>query len=224
MSLAQYIREEQEFLIYIHASADEWEVYEPDRHGTPESIHEGYVVAYLNGEVLEDCANTESLPPGIDYIKVFKKNQEVMPQCVDDARVKIQHEPSPYHPSDGHYCTRIRNMGSVPFKVRRFAAFRAIGRQYRISTVSNSWFTEDQFRNWFNQKTEWLAPGDEAVDQDNYGSGNGYWVFEIEFDTGEIVTVKDGPFRWWKRVLSPAGCSMLIVVFIFIVIFRKMFL
>jgi hypothetical protein len=193
MNLKQYIRNDQEFLIYIHTPSAEWEKYDHNRHGSPELIQHNYVVAYSNGEILDNRANTFDIPPNTYYIEILerKSKPELMPPCNKDSRVSIQNEPSAY-PRQGNYCTRIQNIGNLPFKIRRFAAFAKTSffGKYRLNTISNTWFTEKQFRNWFNQKTEWIMPNTEVADQDNYGSGNGFWVFEIEFPNGEIVIVK----------------------------------
>ncbi len=191
MSLKQYIRKDQEFLIYLRGSRD-WERYEPGRHGPPDSIRRGYVVAYPNGEILaETLEDADNPPPGTHYIEATGgRRGEAMSRCAGDARVEIRHESSAYHTSDQYYCTRIRNSGEIPFKVRRFAAFGRNFWRYRLGTISNSWFTAEQFRNWFNLGTEWLAPGGGAADRDNYGLGDGYWVFEVEFATGEVVAVQ----------------------------------
>ncbi len=142
-----------------------------------------------------------------------------MSRSVRDARVQIRHEPSEYHAFGRHYRTRIRNAGDTPFRVRRFAAFRRDGGQYRLSTITNSWFTEDQFRNWFHWKTEWIAPGSEVSDPDNYGFGMGCRVFEIKFQTGEVLLVRErlprtkitagGGENRWTRIFNHTGIRKL---------------
>jgi len=191
MNLQTYIREEQKFLIFIRSSQRQWEKYDPDIHGEPESLRRGYVVAYLNGEIIENRVNITGLPPGTHYIMETGGRSEVMPDCVQHPRIEILHEASKYH-HHGKYCTRIRNAGDTPFRIRRFSAFQKAGifGKYRLSTISNDWFTQNQFMNWFNQKTQWISPGEEVADQDNFGFGNGFWLFEVEFETGEMITVK----------------------------------
>lgn len=191
MNLKTYIRDEQEFLIFMQSPDGQWEKYNPAVHGPSESLRRGYVVAYLNGEIVENRVSLHDLPPGTHYIDEFKGKPELMPTCVDDPRIAIHHEPSAYH-RHRKYCTRIRNAGDTPFRVKQFAAFQktSIFAKYRLSTISNAWFTDDQFIHWFNQKTRWIAPESEVADHDNFGVGNGFWVFEIEFETGKTVMVK----------------------------------
>ncbi len=191
MNLKTYIRDEQEFLIFMRADGGEWERYDPAKHGSPESLRRGYVVAYLSGEIIENRVNMNHLPPGTHYIEESDGKPELMPPCDDDHSIAIQHEPSAYH-RNGKYCTRVRNAGNTPFRVKRFAAFQKAGLlgKYRLSTISNAWFTQAQFIHWLNQKTEWIAPESEVADHDNFGFGNGFWVFEIEYETGKTVTVK----------------------------------
>ncbi len=192
MKLSNYIRKEQKFQIFIRSKSGEWETYDPITHGPAESITRDYVVVYPNGEILENLANTKDLPLGTHYIPFVPHKVVKMPKCIiDDPRVKIVHEPSAYH-QQGRYCTKLTNTGDIPFKVNRFSAFRKRGffSGYRLSTVSNDWFSHEQFTCWFNAKSQWILPGSTVADQDNYGFGNGYWVFEIEFENKEVILVK----------------------------------
>lgn len=192
MKLSAYIREEQEFQIFIRSKSGEWETYDPSVHGPADSITWGYVIAYTNGEVVENRVNVNDLPQGTHYISMVPYKVVKMPKCVaDDPRVTIVHEPSAYHQHD-HYCTKLTNTGDIPFKVNRFSAFskKAFFGGYRLSTISNDWFSHEQFMYWYNAKSEWIQPGSTVADQDNYGFGNGYWVFEIEFENKKVILVK----------------------------------
>ena len=192
MKLSTYIRKEQEFQIFIRSKSGEWETYDPMTHGPAESITSGYVVAYANGEVVENSVNADDLPPNTHYISVVPYKLVKMPECAaDDPRVKIVHEPSAYH-QHGRYCTKLTNTCDIPFKVNRFSFFskKGIFRSYRLSTISNDWFSHEQFMCWYNAKSEWIPPGSTVADQDNYGFGNGYWVFEIEFENKKVILVK----------------------------------
>jgi len=192
MKLSTYIREEQEFQIFILNEGDHWETYDTSVHGSAEAIDDGYVVAYANGEIIENQSNARSLPPGVSYIVGVPYQVVRMPPCVgNDPRVRIVHEPSIYH-ERGRYCTKVTNTGEVPFRVNRFASFSRAGLfgGYRLSTITNDWFSHEQFMCWYNAKAEWLSPQSTVVDEDNFGFGNGYWVFEIEFEGEETILVK----------------------------------
>ena len=192
MKLSTYIREEQDFQIFIRSGSGKWEMYDPSVHGAAEEISGDYVVAYANGEIIENHVYTNDLPPGTTYISGVPYRVVKMPQCVvDDPRVRIVHEPSVYH-QHGRYCTKVTNTGEIAFRVNRFAAFSKAGffGGYRLSTISNDWFSHEQFMCWYNAKAEWLEPQSTVADQDNFGSGNGYWVFEIEFEGKETIVVK----------------------------------
>lgn len=192
MKLSTYMRKEQHFQIFIRSRSGKWETYDPSVHGPADSISRNYVVAYANGEVIENRVNTNDLPPGTNYISVVPYKVVKMPQCVvDEPRVQIVHESSVYH-QHGRYCTKMTNTGEIPFRVNRFAAFSKAGffRGYRLSTISNDWFSHEQFMCWYNAKAEWLQPRSTVADQDNFGFGNGYWVFEIEFEGKETIRVK----------------------------------
>lgn len=191
MALSAFIRKEQEFQIFIRGRNGEWETYTPSAHGPAESITKGYAVAYANGELLEYCDNGSDLPPWTNFIYTIPYKVVKMPECAADARVSIVHEPSAYR-QDGYYCTKLTNNSDAPFKVNRFAAFSKKGffGGYRLSTISHDWFSHEQFLYWYNTRSEWIRPGTTVADQDNYGFGNGYWVFEIEFKNQEIVFVK----------------------------------
>ena len=192
MKLDTYIRKEQNFKIFIFDN-NKWNLYDPSLHGSPESIKHGYIVAYNSGEIVEDCANSNDLPDEVYYIEDEPYKIIKMPECIEDnSIVSIIHEPSNYH-SGNYYCTKLTNTGSVPFRVNRFAAFEKPGlfRGYRLSTISNAWFSHEQFMNWYNVRSEWIEPGETVADQDNYGLGNGYWVFEIECSNNNRFFVKE---------------------------------
>lgn len=189
-TLKQYIRKEQEFQIYIYVGYQQWEAYDPARHGEAKNISFGYVVAYPNGEILENTVDSDIIPVGTYYPGETTPRSETMPECVASPSVEIKNIPSLYHNREERYCTRIRNTGAVPFKINRFAAFHMLDGRYVISTITGDWYTCEQFRNWFNQSQEWINPGEQVADQDNYGYGIGYWVFEISFQTGDSANIK----------------------------------
>lgn len=194
MALSKYIRNDQQFKIFIRIADSQWEEYIPANHGQAESIVRDYVVAYGNGEIVDNTTTDyNAQPPGTHYIDVIPYETVKMPRCLaSDHRVSITHETSKYH-NDNHYCTRLLNIGSVPFKVKRFAAFRkaSLFGSYMISTISHDWFSHEQFTYWYNCKSEWIQPQCEVADHDNYGSGGkGFWVFEIEFQNQETIFVK----------------------------------
>lgn len=190
MSLKDYIRDDQKFLIYLRTAHKGWEIYDPDKHGTPRSVRRNYVVAYLNGEILENRVKGPDIPPGTHYVEQRERSSVTMPECRDDHRIEIWHETGISRA--GKYCTRVRNTGNTPLRIRRFAAFvcEEPGGEYLLSTITNDWFTAEQFIYWFNQQSSWIQPGQEVCDPDNYGFGSGYWVFDVEFSSGESVFVK----------------------------------
>ncbi len=220
-TLKQYIRKEQNLLIYIYTSDSQWELYDPSLHGCAERIENGYIVAYPNGEIMADAVNTNATPPGTYYIEEMETTDEVMPLCIDSALVEIRHCSSINNHADERYCTIVRNIGDVPFKVKRFAAFSMRNGEYRLSTISNTWFSNTQFQNWFNQTDEWITPNMKVADQDNYGYGNGYWVFEIQFQSGDTVFIRSKlPQTTWYFVKSPKTAIIFagIIVFIMLIV------
>jgi hypothetical protein len=190
LPLSAYIRKEQKFQIFVRGKSGEWETYDPSVHGPAESITKGYAAAYSSGELLQNCDNGKDLPLGTRYVSLMPYKVIKMPECVVDPRVSIVHEPGVYR--RGHYCTKLTNTGDVPFKVNRFAAFIKKGffGSHYLSTISNDWFYHEHFLCWYNAGQEWIQPGSTVADQDNYGSGKGYWVYEIEFKNKEVIFVK----------------------------------
>jgi len=192
MSLSTYIREEQEFQIFIRSNSGEWETYSPSVHGPADSINRDYVIAYSNGEIVDNRVDVNDLPPNTHYVAEVPYEVIKMPDCVaDDPRVRISHEPSAYH-QHGYYCTKLTNTSEIPFRIARFSAFSKAGlfRGYRLSTISNGWFSHEQFMCWYNVQSEWIGPECTVADQDNFGFGNGYWVFEIELKDKTSILVK----------------------------------
>lgn len=232
MTLSRYIRADQEFLIYLRMPNGEWRRYDSVEYGPAADIKKDYVVAYLNGEVLEVIPPAAALPEGLHYIQTFPPQKIAMPECVeDDFQVSITHVVSSYY-RGGRYATRIYNPGPQRFRIRRFGGFHRWGLwgRWRLSTITNNWFSGEQFRCWYNQKNEWIMPGEYVIDYDNYGYG-GYWVYEVEFDNRTIfVKSKEpqpahvpGASSQWRFSTRNLAFLALIGLIILLGIFQKLF-
>ncbi|MBN2211336.1 MAG: hypothetical protein JW709_08065 [Sedimentisphaerales bacterium] len=195
MSLSRYIRDDQAFLIYLRSPDGTWRRYDSAEHGPAGDIKKDYVVAYLNGEVLEAVPWAEKLPEGLYYTKTGPRQNIAMPECGKDDLVAITHYVSPYHRS-GRYATCIYNKDWRPIRIRRFGFFRpsGTGKRYKLSTITNDWFSGEQFRYWYNQHNDWIMPHEKVTDHDNYGFG-GYWVYEVDYGDKSIFVKSKAPSK-----------------------------
>ena len=149
MSLEKFFRSEQKFNIYILNTTGEWEVYSESKHEHPSLIESNYLIAYKNGEVLDNTTRSITLPKGVHYISVKPYLKIKMPICDDiDQALIITHEASKGQ-NNHRYCTKIRNAGTAPIRIVRFAAFKKTGifGSFYLSTISNDWFTSEHFQN-----------------------------------------------------------------------------
>ncbi|MDA9261967.1 hypothetical protein N9P38_01250 [Flavobacteriales bacterium] len=92
-----------------------------------------------------------------------------------------------------HYKTCLQNKGNKSFKVNRFAVFNnsifnKIRKRPVHSSYLNGWFLSQDFKMWYQQKGEWIMPNEKVCDMTNWGNSC-FWIYEIEYKSGEIEFV-----------------------------------
>lgn len=102
---------------------------------------------------------------------------------LDASEVKVWFGP---RPGRGRYFgTWVENQSAEPVRILKFGAYRwCEGDRFELNTISNTWFTAEQFRNWYGlTQSEWIEPG-QAADPNNYGSGAlcAYWCESAQGD------------------------------------------
>jgi hypothetical protein len=199
MSLAKYIRNEQKFQIYILEESGSWEPYSEEEHGKPSGIFKNYIVAYDNNEILDNTAHVRQLPSHLRYIEEKPYVRVAMPKCIELPFIEIKHTKSLFHQDEIHYCTEIINHSDDPLTILEFAAFAKTSYfgKYNLHTISNTWFTQSHFAHWYNCPNGVINPNSSVVDQDNFGGGKGFWIFNIKHQRKQAYIKTSFPRNVW---------------------------
>jgi hypothetical protein len=101
--------------------------------------------------------------------------------------IEIEYGKSSHQEENGHrpYATRLKNISARKIKITRFGGYSLRGGTWQLSSVTGNFYTADDFRDWYEQKGEWLMPGDTACDAANWGEPPVLWAYFGVTDTGE---------------------------------------
>lgn len=108
--------------------------------------------------------------------------------------VEIVHSLSPFIKNDSSlYTTQITNKGTSAFKVNRFTSYskqfmNKLKSRPKHSNIIGGWFTDNDFRMWYGQNSEWVKPNGSVSDLRNYG-GSCFWLYEFQTDEGQVFWV-----------------------------------
>lgn len=170
-----------------------------------------FLVVYANGEILSAQHEFFPLPEGVRFVEPSgQPKQDVLDVSLLEGGKKfvtITFGPSASKPNEpGHYSTTIRNTSGHKVRVTRFASFTKTGAEFRLNTLSGDYFSADEFISWYGAPQDgWIAPNSTVADPNNYGGGNGYWVYYFEGENGKTfvagarVPQCDDPTRQIQR-------------------------
>ena len=75
------------------------------------------------------------------------------------------------------YATTLRNVSDQKIKILKFGGLRFDGTAWALASVTSSFYTLDDFKDWYHQKGEWLLPGESCCDPSNWGSPPVLWAY-----------------------------------------------
>ncbi|MEM1444501.1 MAG: hypothetical protein AAGF84_00450 [Planctomycetota bacterium] len=199
-TLRRHIEEDRPYRYFLGVPMQQptrWVEADTDNHellvdGDPIPLNEirSFLVVYANGEVLTARNEFYPLPGDVHFVDIVEspKLDVLNPDDLQHGNqfVAISFAPSLSQPNNpDHYSTAIQNIGDVPIRVARFVAFTRAGNQFQLSTISGDYFTSGQFVNWYGAPEDgWIPAGEYVEDPNNYGGGDGYWVYEFEIKSG----------------------------------------
>lgn len=88
---------------------------------------------------------------------------------------------------EGHYyyATSLRNISSQKIKILKFGGLRFNGSVWTLASVTGNYYSADDFKDWYQQKGEWLLPGETACDSANWGNPPVLWAYYGIAESGE---------------------------------------
>ncbi len=101
--------------------------------------------------------------------------------------IEITYGPSdkPADESHSYYSTSLKNISSRKIQITMFGGYRATPTSWQLASVTGDFYTDDDFKDWYGQKTQWLLPGEAVCDNANWGRPPVLWAYFGITDTGE---------------------------------------
>jgi hypothetical protein len=84
-----------------------------------------------------------------------------------------------------YYATSLHNISSQKIKILKFGGLRFNGSVWNLSSVTGNYYSADDFKDWYQQKGEWLLPGETACDLANWGNPPVLWAYYGITESGE---------------------------------------
>ncbi|HDZ22347.1 hypothetical protein LCGC14_0203950 [marine sediment metagenome] len=148
------------------------------------------IVAYPNGEILEEVRAFRPFPDGIDYIQdaleTIRDVLDVDQLSTGRDYVKVEH--TDYRSAeDGRlvYLTTVTNIGSERIRVLKLGGYLLIDGEWTLHTITGGYFTAEQFRSWYAVEGDgWISPGETVSDPDNFGNRGALWAYFCETESG----------------------------------------
>lgn len=204
--LSRYIRQQRPYHFYVTTHEGDprtWLIAVPVDEktlalegGERISVHQvrSFLIGYPSGEILDSEAPFLPLPDGLHYIE---EAEEPVVHFIEssDFRDGSQYVDIRFgeHPENAEYSFRyatwFTNKSAHKLRVLKFGAYAPEGRKYRLHTISDTFFTAEQFRNWYGMDGEWIMPGETVCDPNNYGGSGCLWAYWCETSEGKQFIV-----------------------------------
>jgi len=163
-----------------------------DGRGTlPLSGVKAFIVAYPNGQLVDCCAGGLALPEGFSGLSPAGDADDDTLELADlrlgERYIQVTFGRSASRPDDRNcYSTTLTNISNERIRVNRFAGYGKTTRGWKLSTVTNKFYSAEEFREWYGLRTgEWILPGESATDPNNYGTPPVLWAYYCESESGD---------------------------------------
>jgi hypothetical protein len=173
------------------AQVDESSVTLRDSRALKLSEVTAYFVTYPSGNLVDYRCPTDNLPLPA-WVKspaksVVPDREELTPADLTQgqALVRVTFGKSTSQPgSRHHYSTTLSNVSEKRVRVLKFGGYTKVGKAFALNTITRRFFTAEDFKEWYNQKGEWIEPGKSVADPNNYGSPPVLWAYYCEAEDG----------------------------------------
>jgi hypothetical protein len=149
-----------------------------------------YVITYRNGQLVHESKSFDRYPDALQDIEAGFPNETVF--TLDELTagnhlMAIRFEKSSVIRNRKYYKTTIVNKSGERVKIIRFGGVREMGSAtYCLNTITNDFFSESEFNNWYMDSSEnWIEPDQEVSDPINYGGNGEGWIFEAQLGSGK---------------------------------------
>lgn len=204
--LSRYIRQQRPYRFYVTTNEGDprtWlnavpvdEMTLALEGGDHISVYQvrSFLIGYASGEILDSEAPFLPLPDGLHYIE---EAEEPTLHFLESSEFRdgSQHVELIFgeHPENAEYSCRyatwFTNTSAHKLRVLKFGGYVPEGRKYRLHTISGTFFTAEQFRNWYGMDSDWIMPGQTVCDPNNYGGAGFLWAYWCETSEGERFIV-----------------------------------
>ena len=214
--LGAYLRQNREYKIFIGFPTNCPKEWIPIREfgddvlitsameQVPISDVSSFVVAYSNGEILDTEEVFGPLPEELFFVKSETEEKQHMINAEDleagKVFVEIEFGRCSSRPTEPcYYSTTLRNISEHKLRVIKFGAYSKKGNQWTLNTITRSFFTDEQFNQWYAvDRDGWIKPGQEVMDPNNYGGPIALWAYYCVSDKGDDFVA--GKVVDWYRV------------------------
>lgn len=149
------------------------------------------LVVYSNGEIMNAVDVFFPLPQGVEFLETGESPKialtlNSLEEELGKRTCEVRNS-SPRKDSEGNttYATSICNISEKRIRIDQFAAFIRARGHYVLHTASGGFYSADQFIAWYAVSANgWISPGEKVTDENNYGHGNGVWVFFGQTEDG----------------------------------------
>jgi len=194
-SLEYYLGLKRDYKIYVSVKGlDNWQKIRSKSEIKTARL-KNFCVCYSSGEILEIYSNVEKIPSDAHWIEDNRNEglgfEEIAFDEVDlsQKEIEITNKVSK-NPSGVYYETTITNKTGENIYPIAFGGYQKYEEKgaFVLDNVVDNAYSAEQFKSWYGLKRDFLASGESVSDPNNYGDGDGYWIFVFKTESGEIKT------------------------------------
>jgi hypothetical protein len=151
---------------------------------------QAFMVAYPNGQIIDGELLDLPVPAGLDGVAPSQESDADLLHQADlkagESYLRVRYGPSALRPRDrGHYSTTLTNVSQQRVRVLRFGGYTRSRRGWELNTISGTFFSAEEFREWYGVgRDSWIGPGESVCDPNNYGSPPVLWAYYCQAEDG----------------------------------------
>jgi hypothetical protein len=150
-----------------------------------------YLVAYPSGTLVDwDGPPDLTMPSWVNFPEKvpLREHDALAAANLEEGQklVRVTFGESTSHPgSRGYYSTTLKNISANRVRVLKFGGYIRKGNVFVLHTIADGFFTAEEFKDWYDQRRDWIEPGESLTDPNNYGSPPVLWAYYCEAEDGK---------------------------------------